>query len=630
MQNFNPQPANSCSSILESKFKEWNLSTSPNDTASLFLDPLFGSQWHIHNTGQMQFSFKATPGHDINVLPVYQQYQLFGAGVTVGVVDDGIEWRHPDLQCGYQPELSADVDLDIKFQEAGPFDGHGTCCAGICCGQGNNSACGIGIAFKAKNAGIRVLGNNFSDAKCAESLVYGLEGVDIYSNSWGPSDDGRTIERYPLALSAIEKGIEEGRKGLGAIYVWAAGNGYPSGDGSNFDELANSPYTISIGASDWNGKYSTYSEPGTNLLANAPSSTRGYDKPSNSYKYYSTMVTADRMGFTGYNHAAGAEGNCAFDFGGTSAACPLAAGVLALVLEANPKLTWRDIQWIIAKSSTRTDLEHSSWQQNKAGIYHSKHYGFGRLNAYDAVTMAKSWTNVCSNYTLNSKQFERMSNGNLLPATGLDIPKNSSKSLTLSVSFSDLPDMIVESVYVSVTASTKRRGQLVFAVASPNGTVSVVSEGRDNDKGTDYYKQVFSTVQLWGEHSLGTWSFAIYDNDRDKTIPAQTMATLLDVEITVTGSYVDCSKDTENVAEPSPKPTPLSSWLSLRIRNVITVSLISVMSLAVVVIVMVLVFKMQRSAATELNSDIWNEMKEEDDKSQAQNDQERNASTVDD
>jgi subtilisin-like proprotein convertase family protein len=602
----------SCSTIIRDKFL--------NSTSNIFEDPLFASQWHLYNTGQTQFSFNATPGNDINVLPVYQEYQIFGNGVIVSIVDDGVEWRHQDLQCGYQPELSADIDLGTKFQQPTVFDAHGTCCAGICCGQGNNSACGIGVAFKSKISAIRVLGNAFSDANCAEALVYEHTKIDIYSNSWGPSDDGGTIERYPLALAAIEKGIKEGRNGLGAIYVWAAGNGYERGDGSNFDELANSPYTICIGATDWNGITSTYSEPGTNVIATAPSNTRGRDNKGQ-YRYYANMITADRMGWTGYNSSPGRAGNCAFDFGGTSAACPVAAGIMALLLEANPKLTWRDVQWIIVKTSTRTDVNHSSWSQNGAGYYFSKHYGYGRLNAYRAVTAALSWTNVCSNYTFHTKKITTKSSGTTIPPSGITIPRSKDDPLVLQVSYANDPELIVEHVSISISASIARRGKLVFLVESPNGTISVLCEGRNNDYGSNYDKQVFTSVQFWGESSIGTWSFAIYDKTSDSSIA---LGTLTAVEITILGAYKDCkvpqvvTSTTTEMITSTPTATPNSPdviipvpWLSEQVRNIIAVTLFSSLSMIVVIVVLVWVLKMQGTAEKELNSEIWGEMTSE-------------------
>ena len=89
------------------------------------------------------------------------------------------------------------------------------------------------------------------------------QSIDIYSNSWGPSDDGATLSGPgPLTLAAMEDGVYNGRGGLGNIYTWAAGNGLQSDDDSNADGYTNSRFTIAVTAVDHNGEQSYYAEPG--------------------------------------------------------------------------------------------------------------------------------------------------------------------------------------------------------------------------------------------------------------------------------------------------------------------------------------------------------------------------------
>ncbi|KAL0484738.1 hypothetical protein AKO1_011631, partial [Acrasis kona] len=621
-------PSNSCSYIDEQQFKSWR---SLNDTYSIFQDPKLTNQWFMYNRGQKQYGFQGTPGVDVNIMPVYQEYQLFGEGITVGVVDDGLYWRHPDLQCGYKPELSYDIDQDVFKQEPNIGDDHGTCCAGLCCGGGNNTACGVGVAFKSNFAGLRLLGDNFSDTTCATALVHMLPHFDIYSNSWGPTDDGVTIERFPLTLAAIEMGIRNGRQGKGIIYMWAAGNGYTSGDGSNYDELSNSPYTISIAASDWNGKYSTYSEPGTNVIANTASSSSGTDPDSGNFRWYGTMVTTDRTGFMGYNTEKGPGGNCAVDFGGTSASCPLAAGIMAVVLQANPNLTWRDMQWLIVLTSIKTDLEHSSWTTNAAGYTFSKHYGFGMLSSHHLVQRALNWTNVCDQHVQATKTF-------ILPSDGQQISKDRLDPVVLNLTVSD--DIVIEHVVVTITAETLSRGALVFGVRSPEGTMSILSEGRRRDSGANYDEQRFSSMQMWGERSRGVWYFSIYDNN----VPASSSSSILtSLNITILGGNGICKEPTPSttvppVASTTPNPTiptnpgligsdgPISvepiqstpkptngttndvNWSMEKIRNLIVVVLIGSTSVIVATVIIIWVLKMQKGADKELNNEIWNEM----------------------
>ena len=181
-----------------------------------------------------------------------------------------------------------------------------------------------------------------SDRTEAEALVHALDDVDIYSNSWGPYDDGTIDPIGPLLSQSLENGITNGRDGKGVIYTWAGGNGRENSDNSNYDGYANSRFVLAIGAISSDGTYSYYSEPGANLLVTAPS-----DSTTN----HPGITTTDIEGRRGYN-AGGSlnvngisnldDNNYTNDFGGTSSATPLASGIIALMLQANPALTWRD------------------------------------------------------------------------------------------------------------------------------------------------------------------------------------------------------------------------------------------------------------------------------------------------
>ena len=161
-----------------------------------------------------------------------------------------------------------------------------------------------------------------------------------------------------------------GRNGKGSIFVWASGNGRMNGDESNYDELANSLYTICVGASDWNGTVAAYSEAGTNVMVNAPSGNFFFLN-GGKWLSMSTITTTDRLGFTGYSTT-----DCQTQFSGTSASCPLAAGVVALILQANPNLTWRDVQHILIATAEKTDLKHPEWRANGAGLLYNRFYGY--------------------------------------------------------------------------------------------------------------------------------------------------------------------------------------------------------------------------------------------------------------
>ena len=152
-----------------------------------------------------------------------------GAGVVVTVVDDGIEHDHPDLILHYDPLASWDMndnDPDPYPREEDPINSHGTrCCGQIAMGL-DNAWCGVGIAYNAGIGAVRMLDGDVTDSIEARSLGLQPQHVDIYTNSWGPNDDGQTMEAPgPLASAALRNGAVNGRNGLGNIFLFANGNG---------------------------------------------------------------------------------------------------------------------------------------------------------------------------------------------------------------------------------------------------------------------------------------------------------------------------------------------------------------------------------------------------------------------
>ena len=92
---------------------------------------------------------------------------------------------------------------------------------------------------------------------------------------------------------------------------------------------------------------------------------------------------------------------------GTSASAPFAAGIVALTLEANPELTWRDVQHIIVRSANRANLMSSDWRKNGAGRWYSHRFGYGFMDAGKMVDMAKKWKNVGKQQTFTKTIIER-------------------------------------------------------------------------------------------------------------------------------------------------------------------------------------------------------------------------------
>lgn len=139
-----------------------------------------------------------------------------------------------------------------------------------------NDVCGVGVAYTAKIAGVRILSAPISDADEAAALNYGYQLNDVYSCSWGPPDDGRSMEAPDgLILKAMVNGIQKGRGGKGSLFVFAAGNGGGADDQCNFDGYTNSIFSVTVGAVDRKGLHPYYSEMCAAMMVVAPSSGSG-------------------------------------------------------------------------------------------------------------------------------------------------------------------------------------------------------------------------------------------------------------------------------------------------------------------------------------------------------------------
>jgi kexin len=215
-------------------------------------DPIFNEQWHLFNPIQV--------GHDVNVTDVWLQ-GITGFNATVAIVDDGLDMYSDDLKDNYFAEGSYDFnDNSLEPKPRLSDDRHGTRCAGEVSAVKNN-VCGVGVAYNSKVAGIRILSKLISDADEAVAMNYAYQRNQIYSCSWGPPDDGRTMDAPGILIrKAMLNAVQNGRDGKGSIYVFASGNGASNDDNCNFDGYTNSIYSITVGAVDRKGLHPYYSE----------------------------------------------------------------------------------------------------------------------------------------------------------------------------------------------------------------------------------------------------------------------------------------------------------------------------------------------------------------------------------
>jgi subtilisin family serine protease len=458
-------------------------------------DPLFADQWHLQNTGQTG----GTPGADANVIPAWQK--ATGEGVTIGIVDDGLQSDHPDLADKYQAELSYDfVDDDPDpspdlTEESPPR--HGTSVAGVAAASTNNNTGVAGVAPDADLAGLRLLPEeddqpfsieegSISDSETAQALSYKNQEIDIYNSSWGDLPFEGLGEKTQAAL---QNGVRDGRGGLGSIFVFSAGNDRATQDNVNYSALQNSRYTITVAAIDHTDNLSYYSTPGSSVLVS------GY-----SNNIDPEITTTDVTGENGYNP----EGDYTDGFGGTSAAAPQVSGVVALMLDANPNLTWRDVQHILVETSAQNDPTDSSWTVNGAGNEVSYKYGFGAVDADAAVTAAQNWTTVDPEIVTSSEQIN----------VDQAIPDNNGESVSSTVGITE--DVQIEWVEVVFDADHTQRGDLEVALTSPDGTESILAETH-RDVNDNYDSWTFTSNRHWDESSMGDWTLEVTDKTTGET-----------------------------------------------------------------------------------------------------------------
>ena len=454
------------------------------------LDPLWavGQQWHLANDDIRDNS--------INVTGVWASGTT-GKGVTVAIVDDGLDMHSDDLADNFYAEGSWDYNDATELPEPRLSDDqHGTRCAGeiaaVKCvtpaGSSNarrNDVCGVGVAHSAKVAGIRILSASISDADEASALNYGYQHNDIYSCSWGPPDDGQQLEApSPLIVKAFLNGIQNGRGGKGSLFVFASGNGGAVDDQCNMDGYTNSIYSVTVGAIDRKGARPFYSEACTAMMVVTYSSGSG-----------DHIHTTD----VGKN-------KCAHNHGGTSAAAPIAAGIYALVLQARPELTWRDIQHLSVNTAVPVNLNDPDWTETVAGRLYNHKFGFGKLDAGRIVEAARTHQLVKPQAWWESEQATNT------PSIAVDSKGAVSTIEVSQAALSEANFEALEHITVTVDIEHTRRGNVEVEVTSPNGIKSVLARPRRyDDAKTGVRGWQFMSVKHWGENAVGQWTIKVHD-----------------------------------------------------------------------------------------------------------------------
>jgi subtilisin family serine protease len=380
-------------------------------------DPLFGEQWHLNNTGQ----FEGVAGADVSILEAWDLSR--GDGINIAVLDDGTEVNHPDLRPnifinpGEIPGNSRDDDNNGYIDDVNGWDygnawsffgyvfpepddndpsppdddsNHGTAVAGVAAATTDNSLGVSGAAPASKILPIRLFlygrpGVFLTAEKYASAIYYAAgtgssadgtgrwRGADVFNMSFGIANPDFSDTGMAAVHTALTWAATEGRSGKGCVLLAAAGNE----DAEEVLFPASHPNVIAVGASTDRDVRAAYSNRGSKLDFVAPSgpwSSRG--------QAGQRIRTTDRTDAKGYNTSPSPGGDYTPDFGGTSSASPLAAGVAALILSANPDLSSEEVRRILRETADKI----GGVTYDAQGFH--REYGYGRINADRAVHRA--------------------------------------------------------------------------------------------------------------------------------------------------------------------------------------------------------------------------------------------------
>lgn len=470
------------------------------NVASQPTDPLFNKEWYLQA---------------INVLPVWKD-GFTGAGVSVGVFDPSgnVDFNNVDLASNAGASYKVDGTPGVDH-----LGTHATLVAGVI-GAARNGIGAIGVA-PGVTIGSEAIGIG-SQADLTNILNW--EFYDIVNNSWGNSalfqDNGFEIPAFTQAFANAatfgRQNIDLGMS-LGTIIVFAGGNNRQGGDNTNYHNESNSRYAITVGGINAASNLGSlqisgapFSNPGASILVSAPANNIA-----------STGVT--------YTNNFGQQFGADYQTtAGTSFATPIVSGVIALMLEANKNLGYRDVQKILAYSATKVDPTGSNWVTNGAidwnggGLHTSEDYGFGQVDAHAAVRMAESWdrSSTASNEMSIVSSSGITSSSPSMPSLGFSIPTDqgvvTTPGLTFAISNTSQNRMWVEHVDVELNLAGVDPNKLIVKLIAPSGVVSTLlyqppaSLNPTNwSTGTQNVHFTFDSVRDYGELASGSWKIEV-------------------------------------------------------------------------------------------------------------------------
>lgn len=512
---------------------------------------------------------------DLNVTSAWDLLPEPGDDVTFAIVDEGVDFGHVDLPSGsHRSTFSKNIGFGGDTTVGAPYGPtyhHGTSMTGIILAATNNNSRGMaGIAPHARFMSVRLLGGFPTDSQVAEALIapaerkegpnvldpyddqwQGQPQFDVSVNAYGYGDSGTDFADAPLLFDrALLYGARVGRSNKGAIYIFAGDTSGDTKGNNNYSDTTNSMYAIQVGSVSDVGRRIGASAPGASLHVVAPS---GGDELAPQIEIGGALYpnrdqamalqTVDNEHWTPSQRRRTQRvvtlqnGNeYTKDFMGTSASAAMVAGVVGLMLDANPDLGWRDVQEILMRSADIVNPLYGGWQMTALGVPMSHYYGAGLVNAERAVRMAQAWTNLPSRNlpSVNIRQIDHGGKRGIRAGTlistmaeeprdplgsSLDllIPDNANLSLSRPVG-SPPAGFRVEHVEVEVDIDHSRRGDLeIILEAPPVGTQEDVIESHlylpHRFDAQDGMRWRFMTLRHWGARysSSRDWTLRIRD-----------------------------------------------------------------------------------------------------------------------